>query len=72
LRAGRLPSHAATNLIRHFCVENPILDDGFKHGIADLIATADFIDKQILGELQGSVWLSGSSSCQQEYRNRIK
>jgi hypothetical protein len=29
LRAGRLPAHAATDIIRHFCVENPILEDGF-------------------------------------------
>jgi hypothetical protein len=35
----------------------------FKHGIADLIATTDFIDMQALGELQGSGWFSGSSSC---------
>jgi hypothetical protein len=34
-----------------------------KHGIAELIATADFIGIQILGELQGSGWFSGSSSC---------
>jgi hypothetical protein len=35
----------------------------FKHGIADLIAITDFIDIQILGELQGSGWFSGSSFC---------
>jgi hypothetical protein len=35
----------------------------FKHGIAELIARADFIDIQILVELQDSGWFFGSSSC---------